>query len=225
MSMKLITELSYDINQTIAEGAEPGKKQFFIEGIFMQADVKNRNGRVYPKHIMAKEVNRYIKESVDRGNAYGELGHPSGPTINPDRISHRIVSLKEDGSNYIGKAIVNNNPMGMIARGLMEDGGTLAISSRGIGSLKSVGGAMQVQEDFMLATAGDIVINPSAPDAFLNGVMEGKVYEWSDGLLKEYQLEDLQNQINEGVRKKELNEQVILKLWEKAMKFVSKTTI
>lgn len=216
--MKLITELSYDVNQTITESAEPGKKNFFIEGIFLQADMKNRNGRIYPKPIMAKEVNRYIKDAVDNGNAFGELGHPQGPTINPDRISHRIVSLKEDGSNYIGKAIINNNPMGQIARGLMEDGGKLAVSSRGLGSLKSVGGVMHVCEDFMLATAADIVINPSAPDAFVQGILESREYYVVNGALKETDLEELQKDLDRA----KLNESQILRAWGKLANFVAK---
>lgn len=223
MSMRLITETSYDIGM-VTEGAVAGEgKNFFIEGVFLQSEIKNRNGRVYPKNIMDKEVNRYIKEAVNNGNAYGELGHPAGPTINPDRISHRIVSLKEDGNNYIGKALINNNPMGMIARGLMEGGGKLAVSSRGLGSLKSVGGVMQVCEDFMLATAADIVINPSAPDAFVNGIMEGIVYEWSGGLLKEKHLESLQADIDTSVRNKSLNEHQILKIWNKLSSALSQS--
>lgn len=217
--LKLITETVTDVQQII-EGVE-GKKNYMIEGVFLQADIKNRNGRVYPKNIMAREVNRYLRENVDRGIAYGELGHPSGPTINPDRISHRIVSLTEDGSNYIGKAIINNNPMGMIAKGLMEDGGKLAVSSRGLGSLKSSGGVMTVCEDFMLATAADIVINPSAPDAYVNGIMEGVVYEWSGGLLKEKHVDELQEDIEKAVRARQLNEQAILESWKKLAKFVS----
>lgn len=213
--MKLITETVTDVQQII-EGVD-GKKNYMIEGIFLQADIKNRNGRLYPKQIMAKEVDRYMRENVDKGIAYGELGHPSGPTINPDRISHRIVSLREDGSNYIGKAIINNNPMGQIARGLMEDGGKLAVSSRGLGSLKSNGGVMTVCEDFMLATAADIVINPSAPDAYVNGIFEGREYFWESGKLKEQDLEELQRDLD----KAKLTEQQILEAWFKMAKMIS----
>lgn len=218
-NLRLITETTFDIVQQIAEATEPGaKKQFFIEGVFLQSEKKNKNGRVYPKQTMDREVQRYIREHVERGNAFGELGHPAGPTINPDRISHRIVSLREDGNDYIGKAIINNNPMGMIARGLMEDGGQLAVSSRGIGSLKSVGGAMQVQEDFFLSTAADIVINPSAPDAFVNGIMEGREYFWEGDSLRERNME----QIRRDLDKARLTEEQVLAAWTKMARLVTK---
>jgi len=219
--MNLITEHTEDVN-FLVEAAADGGKNMFIEGVFLQADIKNRNGRIYPKAVLAREVGRYMKESVGRKNAFGELGHPNGPTINPDRISHLIESLKEDGSNYIGKAKVLSTPMGNIARSIMEAGGKLAVSSRGIGSLKQKNGAMEVCEDFMLATAADIVINPSAPDAFVDGIMESKIYEWSNGLLVERQVEQLQRDVNDSVRKnKHLSEQAILALWEKTVKMAS----
>lgn len=218
-AMKLITEHVEDV-QFIIEGTE-GTKNMFIEGIFLQADIKNRNGRVYPKNVLQREVARYMKESINRKNAFGELGHPNGPTINPDRISHLIESLKEDGSNYIGRAKLIPTPMGNIARNIMEAGGKLAVSSRGVGSLKSKNGAMEVCEDFMLATAADIVINPSAPDAFVDGIMEGRIYEWSDGLLIERDITRLQRDINSSVKNKKLNEQAILSLWEKVVKSAS----
>lgn len=216
--LRLITETNYDVNLQILNEADGVNKKYYIEGVFLQSNIKNRNGRIYPKNIMANEVNRYMKEHVAMGNAYGELGHPSGPTINPDRISHRIVSLREDGDNYIGKALINNNPMGMIARGLMEDGGKLAVSSRGIGSLKSVGGVMQVCEDFMLATAADIVINPSAPDAFVNGIFEGRSYYWDRGQLKEQEY----NEIRFDLNKARLNEDQIMAAWHKLVRYVAK---
>lgn len=174
--MKLITELAEDV-QYITEAAENnGPKKMYIEGIFLQADLKNKNGRVYPMSVMESEVNRYIREKVENKTAYGELGHPSGPTINPDRISHRIVSLTKEGNNFIGKALISSKGLGEMARGLIEDGGRLGVSSRGMGSLKEKNGIMEVQGDFHLATAGDIVIDPSAPDAFVNGIMEN--VEW-----------------------------------------------
>lgn len=220
--MKLITEHCEDLQFIFEAAGEGGRKNMFIEGVFLQADIKNKNGRVYPKSILSKEVNRYMMESVKNKNAFGELGHPSGPTINPDRISHLITDLREDGSNYIGKAKILPTPMGEIARNIMEAGGKLAVSSRGVGSLKNVGGAMQVCEDFKLYTAADIVINPSAPDAFVDGIMEGVAYEWSNGLLKEVNIENLQKQINEAAKAKQLNEQKILNLWKQTVKLLAK---
>lgn len=210
--MKLITERVEDV-QFLAE-EKNGKKQLFIEGIFLQSDLINKNKRYYPKQIMEKEVNRYIKESIDRNNAYGELGHPTGPTINPDRISHRIVSLKEDGANYIGRAQISSTPMGDIVRGLMEDGGQLAVSSRGVGSLKQVGAAMHVQEDFMLSTAADIVINPSAPSAFVNGILESREYFYSN--IDERIIEEVKRDLD----KARLTEEQILRGWGKLLKAV-----
>ncbi len=175
--MKLITETIQEIN-VIKEAKEDGGKNYYIEGPFLQTEIKNRNGRVYPKAIMEKEVNRYIKEYVNTNRALGELGHPEGPSINLDRVSHRIVSLKEDGNNYIGRAkIMTETPMGRIVKNLIDEGVQLGVSSRGMGSLKlNKEGINEVQDDFYLATAGDIVSDPSAPDAFVRGIMEGK--EW-----------------------------------------------
>lgn len=192
--MRLITELCGNFDdasivsefRVIEEAKEGGKSKLFIEGVYLQSELKNRNGRVYPKDVMLKEVNRYIKEQVEKGTAYGELGHPSGPKINEDRISHRIVSLKEDGNNFIGKAQVSSTPMGDIVRGLLTDGGSLGVSSRGLGSLKESNGVSIVQPDFRLATAADVVIDPSAPDAYVNGVMEGKEWVWDNGILVEH---------------------------------------
>lgn len=223
--MKLIIEQAGDTQQLV-EDAGNGKKNFVIEGVFLQSEIKNKNGRMYPKHIMQRAVTKYIKESIDQNIAYGELAHPEGPTINPDRISHRITSLREDGNNYIGKAIINNNPMGKIAQGLMEDGGRLAVSSRGLGSLKRVGDAMQVQEDFFLATAADIVINPSAPDAFVNGIMEGREYYIVEGDLHEKHLKELQSDLDKAVRdkgnSKKLDEAAVLAAWSKLSQFLAK---
>lgn len=174
--MKLITELFEDM-EYITEAKENGEKEHYIHGIFLQAEQKNRNGRIYPLHIMDKEVTRYMNNIVKKNRAYGELGHPAGPQINLDRVSHIIVDLKRDGNNFIGKAKITDTPMGNIAKGLMKSGANLGVSSRGLGTLKAMrDGTMQVQQDFHLATAGDIVADPSAPDAFVKGIMEN--VEW-----------------------------------------------
>ena len=172
---KLIVENIEDFS-TLVESDDNGNKIFYIEGIFLQPEIVNKNGRKYPMAVMEKEVERYINEEVKAKKAYGELDHPEGPKINPDRISHRIVSLVKEGKNFIGKAKVNNNPSGQIVRGLLEDGGALGVSSRGLGSLKHVDGIMEVQSDFKLVTAADVVISPSAPQAFVNGILEGAEY-------------------------------------------------
>ena len=170
--MKLITEVNEEITHEITEGAN-GKKALHIEGIFMQADMKNRNGRRYPKDILEKEVNRYNKEYIQKNRAYGELGHPQGPTINLERVSHMITQLQADGSNFMGKAkIMTDTPYGKIVESLINEGAQLGVSSRGMGSLKQVGNTNEVQKDFYLATAADIVADPSAPGAFVNGIME-----------------------------------------------------
>jgi hypothetical protein len=174
--MKLIREEVEQV-QYITEAKENGEKQCYIEGVFLQANRKNRNGRIYPIDVMEKEVNRYMREVVENNRAYGELGHPQGPSINLDRVSHMITSLKRDGDNFVGKAKLTNTPMGNIARGLIESGANLGVSSRGMGTLKPTkDGIMEVQNDFHLATAADIVADPSAPDAFVKGIMEG--VEW-----------------------------------------------
>lgn len=212
--MKLFIEQVEDV-QFLNEEVN-GVKKLFVEGIFLQSEIKNRNGRVYPKRIMENAVQRYMKESVARKNAYGELGHPEGPTINPDRISHLITNLKEDGNNYIGKAKVLDTPLGNIAKTLIGEG-SLAVSSRGLGSLRNIGGQMQVQEDFMLATAADFVINPSAPDAFVDGIMEG--HEWiCDPISGTWHIDAIRRDINEAARTKTLNEQAVLKAWAKLMR-------
>jgi hypothetical protein len=170
--MKLIREEVEHV-QFVSEAKESGEKQHFIEGIFLQANRKNRNGRIYPINVMEKEVNRYMQEVVTNNRAYGELGHPAGPSINLDRVSHIITELRRDGDNFIGKAKLTNTPMGNIAKGLLESGANLGVSSRGLGTLKEKNGIMEVQDDFHLATAADIVADPSAPDAFVKGIMEG----------------------------------------------------
>ena len=170
--MKLIREEIQDANFLVEE--KNGKSNYFIEGVFMQSDLKNRNGRVYPSDVMQKEVKRYTKDNIDRKRAFGELGHPDGPTINLERVSHMITELKMDGSNVMGKAKIMDTPYGKIVKNLMDEGATLGVSSRGMGSLKQGrNGAQEVQGDFYLATAADIVADPSAPDAFVNGIMEG----------------------------------------------------
>ena len=182
--MKLITE---EVSQVkfITEG-KGDKKKMYIEGVFLQGDIKNRNGRMYPVNTLAKEVGRYNESFVQKGRALGELGHPEGPTVNLDRVSHKITSLRQEGNNFIGKAQLLETPMGKIAKSLIAEGVTLGVSSRGVGSLKEDNkGCKVVGEDFMLATAADIVADPSAPDAFVSGIMEGKEWVWEGGILRE----------------------------------------
>lgn len=175
--MKLIKEHTEVVNYLIEEDKETGKKNYNIEGVFLQAEIKNRNGRSYPKEILDKEVKRYMKENVKKNRAYGELGHPDSPTINLDRVSHMIKDLKLEGNDFVGKAKIMDTPYGKIVKSLIDEGASLGVSSRGMGSLKTTkDGTSEVQKDFMLATAADIVADPSAPDAFVRGVMEGK--EW-----------------------------------------------
>lgn len=213
--MKLITEVVEDVKY-ITETKEDGKKNLFIEGIFMQGGIKNRNGRMYPIDVLMNETVRYTKELVEKARAYGELGHPLGPTINPDRISHRIVELRQidNTGNVYGKAQVLDTPMGNIARGIIESGGSLGVSSRGMGSIKESGGIPTVQNDFFLATAGDIVVDPSAPDAFVNGIMESVVWFWDNGILKASQVaEETKHKIEKAVVSRELNENIKLQLF------------
>jgi hypothetical protein len=212
--MKLICEVLEEV-KLITEEKEDGKKDFFIEGIFMQADLKNRNGRIYPMPVMEKEVNRYVKEYVDTKRAFGELGHPEGPSINLDRISHMITELKKDGSNIIGRAKILETPMGNIAKNIIQGGGALGVSSRGMGSLKDKNGIMEVQDDFTLATAADIVADPSAPGAFVNGIMEGVEWVWDNGLLKAQQIELYKEEIEKAAAKpnKRVLEEAMLRTW------------
>ncbi len=203
--MKLITEEIENV-EFIVENKN-GKKSLFIEGVFLQGNIKNRNGRMYPMETLRKEVMRYNENSVVSGRAVGELGHPDGPTVNLDRVSHKIVSLKESGSNFIGKAKILGTPMGKIAESLISEGVKLGVSSRGIGSLTMTReGVNVVGEDFMLATAADIVADPSAPDAFVEGIMEGKDWVWDGGILREKYAERTYKQINTLVDKKKLDE-------------------
>jgi hypothetical protein len=212
--MKLICEVLDEV-KLITEEKEDGKKDFFIEGIFMQADLKNRNGRIYPMPVMEKEVNRYVKEYVDTKRAFGELGHPEGPQINLDRVSHMITELKRDGSNIIGRAKILETPMGNIARNIMQGGGAVGVSSRGLGSLKEKNGIMEVQDDFTLATAADIVADPSAPGAFVSGIMEGVEWVWDNGLLKAQQIELYKEEIEKAAAKpnKRALEEAMLRTW------------
>ena len=197
--MKLITESIEDVEVLVEESN--GSKNLYIEGVFLQGDIKNRNGRVYPFSVLEKEVGRYNESYVTTGRALGELGHPDGPTVNLDRVSHKIVSLQSEGSNFRGKAQILSTPMGNIARNLLESGVKLGVSSRGMGSIDERNGASYVREDFMLATAADIVADPSAPDAFVNGIMEGKEWVWDNGILKESKVDKYKRYISEATRK------------------------
>jgi len=204
--MKLIREEIEQVDFIVEE--RNGKKNLFIEGVFLQGNIKNRNGRMYPMETLRREVSRYNENHVAAGRALGELGHPEGPTVNLDRVSHKIVSLKESGSNFIGKAKILNTPMGRIAESLISEGVKLGVSSRGVGSLKMTReGYSEVGEDFMLATAADIVADPSAPDAFVSGIMEGKDWVWDGGILREKFAQKTYKQINTLTDQKRLDEQ------------------
>lgn len=216
--MKLITELNESVKY-ISEDAEDGKKNLYIEGPFLQAEIKNRNGRVYPRSVMEREVKRYSDQFVSKGRALGELGHPDGPSINLDRVSHIIESLKQDGSNWVGRARITDTPMGNIARGLIESGAQLGVSSRGMGSLKlNREGINEVQDDFHLATAADIVADPSAPDAFVNGIMEGVDWVWENNVLVAHTARE---QVEQATRSRELEEKK-LHIFENFLKKLSK---
>ena len=203
--MKLITEEVARV-KFIVEG-KGAQKKMYIEGTFLQGEIKNRNGRMYPINTLAKEVNRYNESFVKKGRALGELGHPEGPTVNLDRVSHKITSLVQEGNNFRGKAQLLSTPMGKIAQNLIGEGVTLGVSSRGVGSLKEdLHGCKVVGEDFMLATAADIVADPSAPDAFVSGIMEGKEWIWEGGILREQLAEKTQKRINTLVDQRKLEE-------------------
>ena len=212
--MKLISEYN-EARPLIAESKD-GKKDYFIEGVFMQADIKNRNGRVYPKEIMEKEVKRYIKEFVNEQRAFGELGHPEGPTINLDKVSHMITELHEDGSNYVGKAKILSTPNGEIVKNLINDGAKLGVSSRGLGSLEQKSDAQYVKSDFQLATAGDIVADPSAPDAFVDGIMEGVEWIMDNGILKRREMEEMRYLLSK--EKSARLEETKINLWKTFVK-------
>ena len=203
--MKLIREEIEQVD-VIVENRN-GKKNLYIEGVFLQSEMKNRNGRMYPKATLAREVGRYNENFVQKGRALGELGHPDGPTVNLDRVSHKIVSLKESGNNFVGKAKILGTPMGKIASNLLGEGVKLGVSSRGVGSLnKTNEGYSVVGEDFTLATAADIVADPSAPDAFVDGIMEGKEWVWDGGILRERLATKTYKQINTLVDQNKLDE-------------------
>lgn len=192
--MKLIVEHTEKVE--ILTESKNGKEYSYIQGVFLQGNLKNRNGRVYPIEVLQREVKNYTENYINKDRALGELGHPDGPTINLDRVSHKIVELYQDGNNFIGKAKLLETPMGNIAKNLLSEGIQLGVSSRGVGSLQQREGVNYVRDDFMLTTAADIVADPSAPDAFVQGIMEGKEWVWENGLLKEIQLEQVKRQLN-----------------------------
>ena len=206
--MKLISEQLQDV-EFIKEEKENGKKDYKIKGIFMQADIKNRNGRVYPMDVLDKEVKRYNEEYVGKKRAFGELGHPEGPTVNLDKVSHMITRLEPNGKNIIGEAKIMDTPNGKIVKTLMDEGALLGVSSRGMGSLEPKNGANYVKKDFYLATAADIVADPSAPNAFVEGIMEGKEWVWDNGSLIESELQRMKRRIDERVRKREAKENAL----------------
>ena len=207
--VKLMSESTLQDVEYITEEADNGKKNYKIKGIFMQADIKNKNGRIYPMEILQKEVKRYNKEFINEKRAYGELGHPEGPTVNLERASHMITALYPDGKNFVGEAKVLSTPMGNIVKSLMDEGAKLGVSSRGMGSLEQKNGANYVRDDFYLATAADIVSDPSAPSAFVEGIMEGKEWVWTHGALLEADLVEMKERINTRIRKKQALEQNI----------------
>lgn len=218
--MKLITELNEEVKYLVEE--KEGKKNYFIEGIIMQGDIVNRNGRMYPSHVLEKEVNRYNEQYVSKGRAYGELGHPAGPTLNLERASHMFKNLRREGNDFVGRAKIMDTPMGNIVKSLISEGASLGISSRGMGSIKeNKRGIMEVQDDFHLATAGDIVADPSAPDAFVRGIMEGVEWVWDNGLLKAQKIEEYKEEINRGARKG-LSEQTAIKVFKQFFQDLSK---
>ena len=201
--MKLITETIENIEVLTEE--RNGKKDYKIKGIFMQADIKNRNGRIYPVGTLAKEVKRYNEQFINKKRAFGELGHPDGPTVNLERVSHMITSLKSEGKNFVGEAKIMDTPYGKIVKNLIDEGAQLGVSSRGMGSLQSGSQGNVVGKDFYLATAADIVADPSAPDAFVEGIMEGKEWVWDNGVLKSMEVEQYKEEI-ERTKRKELAE-------------------
>ena len=198
--MKLISEEIQNAEYLVEE--TNGKKSYKIKGVFLQSDIKNRNGRIYENDILTKEVDRYSKEFIDKKRAFGELGHPDGPTVNLERVSHMITSLKPEGKNFIGEAKIMDTPYGKIVKGLIDEGAQLGVSSRGMGSLVTKNGANYVGKDFYLATAADIVADPSAPDAFVEGIMENKEWVWDNGVIKAQDIEEYKEHIQEAKRLK-----------------------
>ena len=212
--MKLISEEVQSAEYLVEE--TNGKKEYKIRGIFLQSDVKNRNGRVYPREVMVREVNRYNKDFVERKRAFGELGHPDGPTINLERVSHMITKLSSSGKDFIGEAKIMNTPYGKIVKGLIDEGAQLGVSSRGMGSIMNRNGVNYVKDDFYLATAADIVADPSAPDAFVEGIMEAKEWVWENGVLIEKDIEAWKHQIRSA--KQRALEETKLKVFESFLK-------
>lgn len=219
--MKLITELNEEMKYLIEENE--GKKNFFIEGVWMQGNIKNRNGRMYRTDILEREVKRYTEQYIEKNRAYGELGHPDGPSINLHRVSHMVKSLRREGDNFVGRAKIMDTPMGNIVKNLISEGACVGVSSRGMGSLKeNKDGIMEVQDDYFLATAGDIVADPSAPDAFVQGIMEGVDWVWDNGVLKQQRIEQYKQEINRGARQK-MSEQTAIKVFEQFFNDLSKS--
>ena len=212
--MKLISEEVQNAEYLVEENN--GKKEYKIRGVFLQSEIKNRNGRVYPREILVREVNRYTKEFINKNRAFGELGHPDGPTVNLERVCHMVKSLKQDGKDFIGEAKIMDTPYGKIVKGLIDEGAQLGVSSRGMGSLIQRNGVNYVKDDFYLATAADIVADPSAPDAFVEGIMESKEWVWDNGVLKEKDIESWKNQIRTA-RQRSL-EEAKLKVFESFLK-------
>ena len=207
--MKLFSEaVDHDI-EYITEEKENGKKNYKIKGVFMQADIKNRNGRVYPMEVLQKEVAKYDKNFIKENRAYGELGHPDGPTVNLERVSHMITSLEPKGKDFIGEAKIMSTPMGEIVKSLMDEGAKLGVSSRGMGSLDQKGGANYVRDDFYLATAADIVADPSAPNAFVEGIMEGKEWVWNNGALLEAEMVEMRKEFDVKQRQRNANREAL----------------
>ena len=207
-TVKLFSEAVENV-EFITEAKENGGKNYKIRGIFMQADVKNRNGRVYPMEILEKEVTKYNKNFIRENRAFGELGHPEGPTVNLERVSHMITELHPDGKNFIGEAKIMDTPMGKIVKNLMDEGAKLGVSSRGMGSLDSKNGANYVRDDFYLATAADIVADPSAPNAFVEGIMEGQEWVWNNGALVEAHVANLKKKFDVKQRQKQANTEAL----------------
>tara|TARA_R110002096_G_scaffold423918_2_gene631472 strand:+ start:163 stop:819 length:657 start_codon:yes stop_codon:yes gene_type:complete len=218
--MKLFTDLVEDV-QVLTEGTGD-TSQYHIQGIFIQGNKKNRNGRLYPTGVLEQEVSKYVESHVAKKRAFGELGHPEGPTINLDRVSHLITELVQDGNNFIGKAKIMDTPSGKIVKSLMDEGAQLGVSTRGMGTLKpNSQGYQEVQSDFSLATAADIVVDPSAPDAFVNGIMEGVEWVWDNGLLKASEVEVYKEEIDANVRTNSLTEEKKLEILERFFKSLS----
>ena len=214
--MKLISESIEDIDYLI-EDDDSGKKNYKIRGPFLQAEVKNRNGRIYPMHILEKEVGRYNKEYIQKNRAFGELGHPDGPTVNLERVSHMITSLHAEGTNFLGEAKILDTPYGKIVKNLIDEGAKLGVSSRGMGSLVPMRGAQVVKDDFYLATAADIVADPSAPNAFVEGIMEGKEWVWDNGAVKEMDIDAYKRELSKKYQRSQAREEQAIKIFENFM--------